>query len=241
MSYFNKMRSISYTFGNEPYPTVIEDLSTYVDILDQIKDNVNFYNYYEILEGDRPDVLSQKIYGASDLHWTFFLLNDNLREQGWPLSILDLDRVIKHNFPDFVLTTTANLTGIFLPGQSIKGLSSGETAVIDRRRIGFGQLIINGNNKLFVPNETIISTVGTAVQNVQITGAVNEYNAIAYYINDNDEQVDIDPSVGESAIYTPVTYYEHYQKQNRELRRIKVIKPSAINNVLKIYYQALRA
>lgn len=241
MSYFNKMRNISYNFGNETYPTVIEDLSTYVDIIDQIKDNINFYSYYEILEGDRPDVLSQKIYGAPDLHWTFFLLNDNLREQGWPLSVQDLDTVIKNNFPNFALTTTANLTGIFLPGQSVTGLSSDATGIIDHRRLDFGQIIINGTNKGFTPNETIISTVGTTVQNVQITAAVNQYNATAYYINDNNEEVDIDPAVGESAIYTPVTHYEHYQKQNIELRRIKVIKPSAINNVLKVYYQALRA
>ena len=241
MSYFNKFRNIPYKFGNETYQTVIEDTSTYVDIIDQVKDNVNFYNFYEILEGDRPDVLSQKIYGAPDLHWTFFLLNDNLREQGWPLSNGDLDTIIKTNFPNYSLTTTADLTGIFLPGQDVQGLSSGAVGTINHRRLDFGQIIINGSDKGFIPNETIISRVGTSVQNVQLSAAVNQYNATAYYINDNNEIVDVDPSIGESAIYIPVTHYEHYQQQNINLRQIKIIKPSAINSILKVYFQALRA
>lgn len=241
MSYFNKLRSIPYLFGNENYTTAFQDISTYIDIIDQIKDNANFYTYYEIQEGERPDNLSQKIYGTPDLHWVFFLLNDSLREQGWPLKRQVLDEKIKETFTDTVLTTRSLLTGIFLPGQTISGLSSGKTGLIISRNLDLGQLVIEGSDKGFIAGETITSIVGTSIQNVEITGSVNQYDALIYYVDSDGQPIDVDPAVGESAIYSKVTNTEYYQAQNDALTRIKIIKPTSINSVLRAYFEALRS
>ena len=40
-----------------------------------VKSLIN-YTYYELQEGERPDIAADKLYGNSDLHWTFFLVND---------------------------------------------------------------------------------------------------------------------------------------------------------------------
>jgi len=87
MSYFKNFSLVEYRFGNEDESTrvFIEDLSIYVDLLDQIDDLVSFYDYYYIKDGERPDTLSEKIYGTTDNYWTFFLMNPILRETGWPL------------------------------------------------------------------------------------------------------------------------------------------------------------
>ena len=34
------------------------------------------YEYLELMEGDRPDVVASKLYSDGDLHWTFFLVNN---------------------------------------------------------------------------------------------------------------------------------------------------------------------
>jgi hypothetical protein len=51
-------------------------MGVYVDLLDIAKDDAAFYTYYDIQNGDRPDQVSQKLYGRSDLHWTFAIMND---------------------------------------------------------------------------------------------------------------------------------------------------------------------
>jgi hypothetical protein len=51
---------------------------------------------------------------------------------------------------------------------------------------------------------------------------------------------DVDPYSAPSVLLTPVTYLDRYQTANDELRRIKVIKRSAINQVAKAYQEALR-
>ena len=42
------------------------------------------YTYYELDDGDaRPDILATKLYGNSDLHWTFFLVNEIENYYDW--------------------------------------------------------------------------------------------------------------------------------------------------------------
>ena len=63
---------------------------------DRVKD-LSIYTSHQILDGARPDVVSQELYGESELHWTFFILNDLLRDgmKEWPLSEYALDLLVK--------------------------------------------------------------------------------------------------------------------------------------------------
>jgi hypothetical protein len=91
MSYFKNFPLVNYKFGDLPFRTYVQDMSVYVDLIDQIDDSVSFYEYYNILDGDRPDTLSYKIYGTVDYYWTFYLLNPQLRQSGWPLGNQQLE------------------------------------------------------------------------------------------------------------------------------------------------------
>lgn len=239
MSYFNNFSNILYKFGSEPTENVFQDISQYVQIVDEIKDNLNFYLPYEILEGERPDQLSQKLYGTPSMYWTFFLMNDNIRQSGWPLTAPQIQDLVAKQFPKKVITTIASLNGIFKPGQTITGSSSGATATIVSRRLDFGQLVINTTGT-FLAGELITSTVGTTIQSVVLSkGSTVQYDTIHHWQDENGEYVDIDPSVGTSAIYTPITFYEKYVADNDNLRTIKIIKPAAINSVYRAFNEAL--
>ena len=63
MAYFYNFPNVAYKFCNEESITAFQDISAYVDIIDQIKDDVNFYQFYNVLDGDRPDIVSFKLYG----------------------------------------------------------------------------------------------------------------------------------------------------------------------------------
>ena len=72
MSYFNKFPVVDYNFGDNEPDILFNNISAYVDIIDQVKQEVAFYEKYTILDGDRPDTVSQKLYDTTDYHWTFF-------------------------------------------------------------------------------------------------------------------------------------------------------------------------
>lgn len=90
MSYFKSFPRVFYKFGDEQTSDVFENLSVYSDMVDQIRDKVSLYEDYYILPGERPDQVSQKLYDTPEYHWTFYLMNQKLREQGWPLSSANL-------------------------------------------------------------------------------------------------------------------------------------------------------
>ena len=76
--YFKNFESLAYRFGNLEDPVLFNNLTQYVDLIDEIKTNVAFLNKYTILSGDRPDSLSHKLYGH------YRLLLDILFNE-WPL------------------------------------------------------------------------------------------------------------------------------------------------------------
>ena len=89
-SYFRNFPVVDYKFGNEYTTSTFQHLGTYVDIIDQVKDYSVYYQTYNIRNGERPETLSYALYRNTDYYWTFYLLNDHLRENGWPIRDADV-------------------------------------------------------------------------------------------------------------------------------------------------------
>ena len=82
MLYFNDFPDVGYKFGDEVDETIFQNISVYAEVIDQIKSEVTFLNTFTIQEGFRPDQVSQILYDTPLHYWTFYLLNDDIREQG---------------------------------------------------------------------------------------------------------------------------------------------------------------
>jgi hypothetical protein len=103
MSIFTNIPVVDYNFGDEVAPSAFQNLTTYVDLIDQVADDVSFYEEFEIPDGYRPDTLSQYLYDTIDYYWMFYLLNDKLRTQGWPLNYQEVYDLAKKFYPNTVL------------------------------------------------------------------------------------------------------------------------------------------
>jgi hypothetical protein len=75
-------------------------------LIDQIADDASFYEKYEIKDGERPDALSYRLYGTSEYYWMFYLLNENIRRQGWPLTLQEIQTKSREYYPNKVITTS---------------------------------------------------------------------------------------------------------------------------------------
>ena len=96
--FFNQYEKIFYKFGDETKAAVFQNLTLYTDLIDQIKDDLSFYEVVTVQEGERPDQVSQRVYGSPAYYWTFYLMNDKLRAQGWPVDRDQLIEKLKGNF-----------------------------------------------------------------------------------------------------------------------------------------------
>ena len=214
MAYFTKYPKIRYPFGDQDTTTVTEDIGVYIDLIDRVKDNSSFYKEYPIRVGDRPDTLSQALYGTPDYYWTFFLLNDDLKLRGWPLSDAAITQKAKEEYPNKVLVTRENMTGRFQVGDTIRGLNSGAHGKVIRRRPDMGQIIVQPiPNPNPGPNESATAVIpfeddedaesirvvedadgeSIGAPSMRIDRVVDEYNAKHHYENADGDHVDIFP------------------------------------------------
>lgn len=217
--YFNNFSKIIYSFGDEGERATMQDLSSYAEVIDKIKDNSAFYNNYYIKDGDRPDMLAFAFYKNPHLYWTFYMMNDKLRDQGWPLDRKELDEKILEDFPNLVLETSDDIFMTFKVGQVVQGNSG--TGTVAYRNLDLGQIVLTDVTGTFNTGETVTSN--DSLESVDLTSVVSEHLSVRYY-DDND---------------LPVTNSEYYNQQNTELRSIMIMKPSAVNRVAKLFYEAM--
>lgn len=240
MSYFRYFPFVEYKFGDEDLPDAFHNLSVYSDIFDELKNNVSFYEDYFLEDGMRPDQLSYDLYGTPDLHWTFYLMNNKLREQGWPVSNVDLIDKATKDYSLTTLTTTTKLTDKFKVGQTLQGNLSGSTAKIQHRNLDLGQLVVDNVSGTFIAGETANSTNSSgAIEVITIVSSSLEYLSAHHYENASGETVDIDPEVGPGASLTEITYLDRLLTQNEALKQIRVAKPSAMNSIVSSFREAI--
>ena len=148
MSFFRNFPFVDYNFGNEINPVVFQNLTAYIDVIDQVKDDISFYERYYIRDHKRPDTLSYELYGTVDYYWMFYLLNDKLRQQGWPLSEQEIYSLGREYYPNTVLFTDRTMVNQFYVGDYVAtntgaGFSNPDfKAKILEKNYDLGQLVV---------------------------------------------------------------------------------------------------
>ena len=242
MSYFKDFSDVFYKFGDQQSTELFQNITLYVDIIDQIKDNYAFYESYYIQENERPDQLSMRLYDTPEYHWTFYMMNDTIRERGWPLSNPDIIEKCQKDYPHLVLTTRNSLNGVFKIGARVYGKKSGANGYISHRSLDLGQIHLENVTGTFTPGE-ILNCVNelNLTDTVTLISAADEYLSAHHYEDANGNHVDIDPYVGPGALLTEVTYLDRHIALNNQLKSIRVIKNAAIADVIAAYQEALRS
>jgi len=238
MSYFKNFPLQFYSFGDGEESVLTQNIAAYVDILDDVKQNNSFYQDYYIQGGERPDQTAFTLYQNPHLHWTFYIMNDKVREQGWPLEYSQLVEKVKEDYSNYVLTTQSPIHSIFNVGDTVTGAISNAVGIVKYKNLDLGQMYVELQNaEVFQKDETISS--GTV--NVVITAASLGYLAVHHYVL-NNERVDLDLSdmtIPVGAV--PKTNLDFYVEENDKLKQIRVIKPKSVNTVIQLFNESLRS
>lgn len=157
--YFENFDIVNYRFGSNEPSALMQNISSYVDLIDQLKGEVSFYEDYTIKSNERPDTVSFKLYDTPEYYWTFFLMNDKLRESGWPLNREDIQRIAKERYPHRVVTTKddiATAPNNFPVGTVVTGRTSGTVGTVVKRNLDLGQLVIDTTNTVVETEEDFV-------------------------------------------------------------------------------------
>ena len=98
MSFFKQFPKLPIDINRDGVVDISTDFWRYVDIIDSFADDSFAYKKVRVPNEVRPDQLSNQLYGTPEFYWTFFILNDFLKDGGinaWAKGDQELDTYIK--------------------------------------------------------------------------------------------------------------------------------------------------
>ena len=242
--YFENFPKVFYLFGEEESPVLFQQLTRYVDMIDILRDTTGAYIEYEIRDGDRPDTLAHRLYGKSEYDWTFFLMNERLREQGWPKTLQQLYTYAQNTmFPNYTVklglseadsAEVRNLADKYPVGQAV--LVQGSDGVVVRKNLNVGEITISSDSD--ITGKTNISYSDGSNLRPDLQATVYEYQGTHHYENDSGTYLDFFYQFEPSKI--PITNLEFLISQNDAVKKIRVIKKQYIEQVVGDFKRLLK-
>jgi hypothetical protein len=197
MSFFRQFPKVEYDFNRTGVKQNMVDLFRSVRPLPSFLDNYSAYKFYEIKNGERPDIISKRLYGTTQYYWTFFAVNEFLHDgmRAWPMSQEDLFAYIEKEYEGYVIETNPvitrdtdglitnhrnSLSGRFALGETITGATSGATGTLTVKNADLSQLVVqNVTGGAFIGSALGQATTELVVG--QTSGdSVSTYNVYKY-------------------------------------------------------------
>lgn len=215
--YFKNFPKIYYDFDikgdNNRQLFIVTDVTKNVRFRKQILSNITLYDYYDIKDGETPEIIAEKIYGNPEYHWIIMLANDRYDYiKDFPMDTHSLEEFIKEKYCQISSTD-------LVIGKSYKIYELGDT--------NWNAVAGTTNVNYLVGSEFICRHVGTGEGLATDLTYVQVYEP-HHFIDENGFIVD-----QWHANAAPVSNYEYEDSVNESKRRIKIVSKNLINTILK--------
>lgn len=102
MSYFNNFPVVPYPVYNSDGSAklvLLRDIALNVRFLQRLIDAVELYDDYDIQDGERPEVIAEKLYGDPTLVWVIMLFNQRYKyPDDFPMSAYQLEEYVEQKY-----------------------------------------------------------------------------------------------------------------------------------------------
>ncbi len=266
MEYFKRFPLLNYDFTtteDSPQTFTLADVSSRVQSFYEDSSVSDLFNDYKIKEGDRPEIISYKLYGTVDYYWSICYVNNIFdMYSDWPLNGKEIDTYAASLYPDLVPYQ--------YPEESfyaeVKPYSAGtNTIVVDKTQtlispsyptkimVGdfvdktitgtptnsakISNLVDNGSTiTLTLDSLTGTPTPGSQNRYTQFFKPIKKYDDIAYFVNERNVRVFFDENATYNGTIFAISYIQDLLIQNEKKRYIKVVKPGLITEFAKLYF-----
>ena len=241
--FFRQIPNIQYDFKSDGKFFEAKDLFRKVSTWSYLQEGISGYTYYRVTEGERPDVVSSKLYGDSTLYWTFFLVNENLQDfNDWPKSGQLLHRFIARKYSGKVLVGSestdivsfnhnTNVSSKFLLGEKVTQASSGAFGFVTKIDPTHNRIVLNSVQGTFT-NNTVVGSDSS--KSFTVTSVIDERDAVHHYTDSNDLLTTV------STNNTPVSNEKYERDLNEERHLIRYIEPRYIDTVIREFKEIVR-
>jgi hypothetical protein len=221
--YFQKFPKTFYTLDNLATVQVITNITQRVVLTQELQTKFSVYDEYDVTDSDTPETLAYQIYGDSELHWIILHLNNVLDPRfDWPLSTTNLIRLIESKYTDvngihhYEDSNQKEVNGnLILNATSFSNINTAN-AIVNLSQDGIGFI----TSKPSLTSIIVTTTKGGFRSGDQIALASNTQ------VTANLTSTTIISGI-------PVTNFLHEDRVNDTKRRIKILKPQFMENVVR--------
>jgi len=99
MSYFEMFPNIYYDSKGNGKFTIMKDILSRVKVIAKIKENILGFDYYDVQDGETPEMIAHRYYGDVNLHWTILVANNIVDYyEDWPMSVQRFEEFVKEKY-----------------------------------------------------------------------------------------------------------------------------------------------
>jgi len=234
--YFKNIKNVIVDVDGSGNFDLLKNLTAKAKVSDELINNAGFYQTVEVIDGERPDHLSQRLYGSDKYHWTFLLLNPQIKNiwDDWPMKYSQLVEYCIEKYQYLAADTDTTLNNKFILGETVQGQVSGALGKVKEIHVNMGYVVIEKTSGTFtITGETIYGL--DSQDSIACNFIKSQAYAPHHHVN-NSTGAWVKRSAGTSP-YTFIDYESAVTEQNRD---IKVIKPSQINDVVSKFQEVMR-
>ena len=99
MTYFDMFPNIYYSAKGDGKYTIMKDIMSRVKLIAGVKENILGFDYYDVQDGETPEMIAHKYYGDVGLHWAVLVANDIVDYyEDWPMSVQRFEEFVKEKY-----------------------------------------------------------------------------------------------------------------------------------------------
>ena len=136
MSFFKQFPTFNYFLADRV--KTVTDIFRHVDVNDVLAADITNYKFEMIGDGERPDNLSQRLYGTPDYYWTFFIVNESLKNglDDWPVATAAMEKEFQREYDNMAaLTFKPYIADDFITAIDIEDEVTGLPAAVPLKNI----------------------------------------------------------------------------------------------------------
>ena len=234
--YFANIKSALIDVDGSGNIDVIKNLAAKAKVDEALITNAGYYETISIIDGERPDIMSKRLYNDEKYHWTFLLLNPQIKNiwDDWPMKQSQLIEYCTQKYQYLAADTSVTLNNKFIIGETVTGGISGATGIVKEVHVNMGYIVIQKTTGTFTLTGETISG-GESQDNVACNFIKSQAYAPHHHTDDSTGEWVTRRAAGTSA-YSYIDYESAITEQNRN---IKVIKPSLVRDVARQFAKAM--
>ena len=236
--YFKNIKSVVVDIDGKGTLDVMKNLTAKAKVSDEVMDSSGYYQTVEVIDGERPDIMSKRLYNTEIYHWTFLLLNPQIKNiwDDWPMKYSQLEEYCIQKYQYLCADTDDDLNNKFILGETVKGSVSSALGTIKEIHVNLGYIVIDLTSGTFKSTgETIY---GLDSQDSASCGFIKS-QAYAPHHHVDDSSGDWVPR--REAGTTPYTYIDYESAVTEQNRQLKVIKPQYISRLARHFAKVMSA